>query len=147
MTEQAITLTEAKSIILKMIGLKAWGVKLGIGTYITIEFGKPKENHGEWHLWIYDCSWQIAKGTKILTNSNAPRLEMESQVQLFESLILKDIRIEDKSWNTIFEFENALSLKVIASVLAKGETFMIFVPDERVISFGPASNLTVESDP
>lgn len=58
-----------------MLGLPAWGVKQGHGSFLTFEFGEPTlEVHerqssdgglrrsayvrGKWHLWIYCCHWK-----------------------------------------------------------------------------------------
>jgi hypothetical protein len=59
-----------------MIGLPAWGVKKGYGSFVTFEFGEPKLHvherrlesgrlrryafvEGRWHVWIYCCHWRI----------------------------------------------------------------------------------------
>ena len=58
-----------------MLGLPAWGVKQGHGSFLTFEFGPPKLEvterlspekglrrsayvQGQWHLWIYCCHWR-----------------------------------------------------------------------------------------
>lgn len=58
-----------------MLGLPAWGVTQGHGSFLTFDFGAPKLEvaerhsaekglrrtafvHGEWHLWIYCCHWR-----------------------------------------------------------------------------------------
>ena len=58
-----------------MLGLPAWGVKQGHGSFLTFEFGEPalevtewksaEKNlrrlafvQGRWHLWIYCCNWR-----------------------------------------------------------------------------------------
>lgn len=58
-----------------MIGLPAWGVRQGHGSFLTFEFGEPKLEvsereskrglvrsayvQGFWHLWIYCCHWRV----------------------------------------------------------------------------------------
>ena len=62
-----------------LLGLPAWGVKQGHGSFLTFEFGQPKLEvgkprqsdergsrrtayvHGEWHLWIYCCNWRASQ--------------------------------------------------------------------------------------
>jgi hypothetical protein len=63
------------TFIKPVLGLPAWGVKQGHGSFLTFEFGPPKlevtERHspekglrrsayvqGQWHLWIYCCHWR-----------------------------------------------------------------------------------------
>jgi hypothetical protein len=67
-----------------ILGLPAWGVKHGHGSFLTFEFGQPilkgEERrqshdgrlrrsalvHGEWHLWIYCCHWRASEGGRQL---------------------------------------------------------------------------------
>ena len=60
-----------------ILGLAAWDVKQGHGSFLTFEFGQPKLKvverrqsrdgrlsrgafvQGEWHLWIYCCHWRV----------------------------------------------------------------------------------------
>ena len=66
-----------------MLGLPAWNVKQGRGSFLTFEFGEPKLEikaqhsrekgirrsahvHGRWHLWIYCCHWRVLQhGTQL----------------------------------------------------------------------------------
>ena len=66
-----------------MLGLPAWNVQQGHGSFLTFEFGEPElkinERHapekgirrtawvqGQWHLWIYCCNWRVRQhGTQI----------------------------------------------------------------------------------
>lgn len=73
-----------------ILGLPAWGVKQGHGSFLTFEFGQPKLEvgeprqskelglrrtayvQGEWHLWIYCCSWRaLHEGTQIASSDDA----------------------------------------------------------------------------
>jgi hypothetical protein len=57
----SITTTDIRKIqgkIKPLLGTKAWGVSLGVGSFITFEFGEKRIKrfknreyiHGEWHL-------------------------------------------------------------------------------------------------
>lgn len=45
--------------------MKAWGARLGVGSFVTIEFGEEvkeqpsSKTHGEWHLWVYMATWDV----------------------------------------------------------------------------------------
>lgn len=72
-----------------MLGLPAWNVKQGHGSFLTFEFGEPKleieERHspekgirrsahvrGQWHLWIYCCHWRVLQhGTQLAWSEDA----------------------------------------------------------------------------
>jgi len=78
-----------EAVFAPLLGKPAWHVKKGHGSFITMEFGEPnlkireplqpRENgsevserlsttrkvtvRGEWHLWVYCCHWEIARGS------------------------------------------------------------------------------------
>lgn len=71
-----------------MLGLPAWGVKQGHGSFLTFEFGEPTLHieernspkrgfsrsvyvRGQWYLWIYCCHWRIFQdGTELAWSEN-----------------------------------------------------------------------------
>lgn len=93
-----------------MLGKKAWGVSLGEGSFITIEFGNPvpseseedkKRIHGEWHLWIYCCSWRLEQGEEILTASEDSQSKLEEAFKKLEGLTLYSVELLPPAWDTI----------------------------------------------
>ena len=69
-------IAEIQTRLQGVIGKKAWGVKHGIGTFVTIEFGQPMppkypngKSHGEWHLWVYGGAWRLEKGAQVVVAS------------------------------------------------------------------------------
>lgn len=47
----------------ELAGHAAWGAKIGVGTFITLEFGPPSDaadGHGRYHLWIMYSAWRLA---------------------------------------------------------------------------------------
>lgn len=87
-----------------LFGLPCWNAKPSYGSFMTMEFGEPHLEirepsapkpdasevvrklltrrhvvvHGEWHLWIYCCKWQVLAGKKrrghsaLLSSSKQP---------------------------------------------------------------------------
>jgi hypothetical protein len=68
----------------------AWGVRKGIGSFLTFEFGPPilgiderlwtdpkgrrrrsASVHGTWHLWIEMCDWRISHASTELAHSES----------------------------------------------------------------------------
>src|ERR1700676_478999 len=73
-----------------LIGLPAWFIQRGHGSFLTLEFGAPHLEirepkvvrpdmdervaallrrrqvslGGEWHLWIYCCHWRVLSGSE-----------------------------------------------------------------------------------
>lgn len=80
-------------------GKPAWRVSPGWGSFLTLEFGDPhlevrepvaakgnvservkKERarrrvfiHGDWHLWINCCDWEVTSGGNLVGRSTAAR--------------------------------------------------------------------------
>src|SRR5579863_9314534 len=79
-----------------LLGLHAWGVSHGYGSFVTLEFGNPElrihsarlvpisldgapsktegrvvKPSGQWHLWIYCCEWSISlNGVQLAHNES-----------------------------------------------------------------------------
>lgn len=81
---------ELNSIFLNIKGKIAWDVRIGYGSFITMNFGDPYLDvldvfiddprrhrlatiYGDWHLWIYCANWSICKNGTILANSDDKR--------------------------------------------------------------------------
>ena len=93
---KALVIEEAFS---QLYGKPCWQVKQGYGSFLTFEFGEPHLHirepkpaseqasakvrkllarrqvtiHGDWHLWIYLCDWQILSHGQAIANSESDR--------------------------------------------------------------------------
>ncbi len=62
----------AEILIEELRGQTPWKVSVGVGSMLTLEFGKkdPRQSgtniHGEWHLWLYSCSWRIESEHEVI---------------------------------------------------------------------------------
>jgi hypothetical protein len=89
--------TQIERVVRRLYGKPCWGVKPGFGSFLTLEFGKPNlevreplvaskaaservrqalarrrvQVHGEWHLWIYCCHWEVLSGNKRVGDSSS----------------------------------------------------------------------------
>lgn len=81
-----------QAFIRPMIGLLAWGVRQGHGSFLSFDFGAPKLDvhehgsaetglkrgafvHGQWHLWIYCCHWRATRdGAQLAWSEDSDRL-------------------------------------------------------------------------
>jgi len=81
----------------EIYGMPAWRVSPGWGSFLTLEFGDPhleirepiaaresvservKQDlarrrifiHGDWHLWIYCCDWEVFAGGQLIGQSTS----------------------------------------------------------------------------
>jgi len=63
-----------------IFGTSPWRVKLGVGSFLTFEFGpRIRANHhvhGKWHLWIYLSNWELFHRDRPLVDSDTERRVM-----------------------------------------------------------------------
>src|SRR3954447_11288960 len=80
-----------------LIGQTAWGVRLGEGSFITLEFGKSMppnpegHTHGEWHLWVCCCAWRLERLDQVIVGSDDGRDDLGKAVLILEGLVLNVI--------------------------------------------------------
>lgn len=111
-----------------MLGLPAWGVKQGHGSFLTFEFGEPKLEdeerhsadkglrrsayvHGQWHLWIYCCHWRaIQDGAQLASSDDADTLIGRATATLNGQKLI-DVRVAPDEGRSNFTFDLGGSLE------------------------------------
>lgn len=140
-----IEIQKVQTKIAPIIGLQAWGVSLGTGSFITLEFGKvlspieeAKHQHGEWHLWIYCSVWRLEIGNDMLVGSEDSRPMLESAIKHLEGATLRSVIVTSPAFDTLFEFEASIKLRVFPiSFHDDYEHWMLYTPDGNVLTIGP----------
>ncbi len=145
-----MNIDKIKSKFNSLLGQKAWNVSLGVGSFLTLEFGKPlPEKHGtvygEWHLWVYCCAWRLEEAGKVLVASEDERSKIQSAIMRLEGLTLQFLEIQPPIWDTVFTFENEFILKLFSVHSEEYEHWMLFAPDGNVLTLGPGSEWSYES--
>lgn len=109
---------EIRTILSPILGKKAWGAVLGVGSFLTIEFGNPIKREissnrlqGEWNLWLYGCGWRLEQGETILVGSEGQREKIRSVVEIINGRRLLDIKITGPAFDTTFLFEDDVTIK------------------------------------
>lgn len=133
-------------IIRPLLGHEAWGVKLGVGSFITLEFGKPIINkfgktRGEWLLWIYYCGWYIENPHKNFIGSEDSRERLKYEIAVLEGQRLENVIISPIAFETNFYFSNSIILHTFPlNFIDPYEYWMLYTPNEKVLTIGPAAN-------
>lgn len=143
---------EIQAKVEPLLGQKAWGVSLGFGSFLTLEFGQPlppsKERqkiHGEWHLWLYNCAWRLEEWDKILAASGDERDKIETAIHRLENLTLQSVDLLPPAWDAVFTFEHLVILRLFATYSQDYEHWFLYAPDGNVLAVGPGSFWSYES--
>lgn len=119
-----------EKIVSKIYDLPCWHVQQGQGSFLTFEFGQPhlktreakdtktllhkaEESHsrrrvtirGEWHLWIYDCHWEIYHDTRLAAKSESSSSKIGKALKWLDGQKIINIQINPYSADTVFDFE------------------------------------------
>lgn len=149
----SIDIQEIQSRVAPLVGLRAWGVSLGYGSFITFEFGKRKSGQeyngiqrGEWHLWIYCAVWRLELGSEMIIGSEDPRPLISDSINRLEGAILRSVTISKPTLDTVFMFEPSNKLSVFPiSYHDESEHWMLYTPDGNCLTIGPGVEWSYQS--
>lgn len=136
-----------------IIGKKAWGVSLGIGSFIILKFGAEMQDqldpnwiHGEWQLWITHCAWRLEKGEEVIAGSEDDRGYLKETLHNLEGLVLASTEFTPPAWTTTFTFDGDFTLKLFPHHTKEYNHWMLSFPDGNVLTLGPGTSWWYESD-
>ena len=138
---------QLSAIFRPLIGRKPWQVRLGYGSFITMEFGKKTTDswvtrgkrfstvHGEWHLWIYQCDWKLTKSRKRVASSEDDRDRLGPAVEILQGRTLESVHIYDDSFDTDFLFSGGLTLRCTgySDEDPDEERWLLYMPHHKVL--------------
>lgn len=108
----------------------------GHGSFLTLDFGAlDAENHGEWHLWIYCCYWQITQTGHIFADSESTHDAIQSACSLFVGHSLTHFGIEDEHGVSRLTFASGAELVTQPYDADHLEQWMLFGPNEEVLTY------------
>ena len=148
---------EFDKVIGNLVGEKAWKVQLGYGSFLTFDFGNllpevPNVSieQGEWHLWVYLCSWRIEEEGSFLVGCEDKRSKIAEDIKKIENKTLISFDVSFPTLDATLEFENGIVLKTF-SVISEdndghGIHWMLFQPSRKVLVAGPGSHFKVEEN-
>jgi len=140
-----------------LVDLPSWNVKRGYGTFLTFEFGEPHLEiseprnppqasprmkrllarrrvilHGEWHLWIYCCMWQVSDGARVIGDcSSSSRADRAASFLAGQKLI--SVSMPKRGVRTTFTFDMNGTLET-APYDRSSEQWVLYEPDGRVLT-------------
>ena len=147
------TATNIQQYFRPVVGTQPWRVKLGVGSFLTLEFGlRVKEHghiHGQWHLWIYLSNWVLSHNARQLANSDTDRKVIASAVRRLEEVPLTGVECDSRGKKTTFLFDDFRLVVTPADYLEdvddRDSFWMFFMPKNQVLAAGP-SGVRLEED-
>jgi hypothetical protein len=146
----ALKTTEDRSLTTyfqPVIGQAAWGVALGHGSFVTIEFGPPVtdgKTHGTWHFWVHCCAWRLETPDDVLVYSEDDRSRLEQVLPLLEGAVLEGVEINLPGGDTVLQFGGRLLLRLMPIYAETYEHWFLYTPEGVLVS-GPGTNWQFES--
>ena len=135
-----ITLADFDRFTSGLIGLPAWGVELGDGSFVTVNFGAPSAQDpkcGEFFLWVYYTAWRIEDPERIVGCYGDEREEMQAAVARLEGKRLLSIEVEGLSLSARFEFDDGLVLRTFSIYTTATEHWALQIPSGQWAVAGP----------
>ena len=155
-----ITMDEVNSLLEQWIGQKAQNARIGVGTFLLIDFGqlttemlpptrlRPQEKiiqKGEWFLWIYQCMWRVIYKERIIVSSLAEtKEEMQCVVEKINHSKLEAVEITQPFFDAKFTFSNGYIIETF-SIEDNDDYWMLKVPDGSYLTFRANSEIKYES--
>jgi hypothetical protein len=133
------------------IGEAAWNVALGMGSFLTLEFGAAGLEssaasgtvHGTYHFWVYCCAWRIETLDDVLAYSEDDRSRLEKVVGVLEGEILEQVEIHFPSGDTVLHFSGRLILRLMPIHAERHEHWLFYMPEGTLV-FGPGRDWQFE---
>jgi hypothetical protein len=144
-----------------LIGLPAWFVRKGQGSFLTLEFGKPHlrirepieaspeaservrrslaRRHvapaGEWHLWIYCCHWVVLSGEAEISSSESSDRKIRSAVQELDGQRLVAVAVDPTKGTSAFRFDLGVSIQTQPDGHDIDEQWMLYMKSGDVFTY------------
>jgi hypothetical protein len=136
-----------------LVGQAAWGVALGEGSFVTIEFGEvvspessAEKAHGTWHLWVYCCAWRLETQDDVLAYSEDDRGRLAEVVKSLEGQVLEGMAIDFPGGDTVLRFSGGLVLRLMPIYAEDYEHWILYMPEGSLV-FGPGTRWGFEVEP
>jgi hypothetical protein len=149
---------QIEKVVRRLYGKPCWGVNPGVGSFLTLEFGKPNlevrepivaskgasarareklarrevQVHGEWHLWIYCCNWEVLSGSKRIGDSST-KSKVRRAAEFLNGQKLTGFSISPREVSCVFEFDLGASLKT-QPYDKEGEQWLLYGPPHKILT-------------
>jgi hypothetical protein len=139
------TATDIRQYFGSLLHARPWKAKLGVGSFLTFEFGRRVRDHGhvhgEWHLWVYQSNWVLLHGDRQLANSDSDRRVISVSIRRLEEAALTDVLFEPQDLKTTFVFDDFRLVVSPPDYLddadKRDQYWLLFMPNNEALTVGP----------
>jgi hypothetical protein len=147
-----------------LLGLPAWSVKRGHGSFVTLEFGNPRLDVrepdrslrivesprterilrrrrvtpvGDWHLWIYLSAWELRQGGETIATWDFDVDSVDAALSELDGQVLKTFDLRPSPFETVFDFDLGGQLVVRpyeSASLDPEELWLLYEPSGEVLT-------------
>lgn len=141
----------------RIYGKPCWKVGAGYGSFLTFEFGRPhlrvrepiavkkrasakvrarltRRNvvvHGDWHLWIYGCEWEVfCRGKRI--GDRSTKTKVRRAIDFLDGQKLTQFSISPRKVECVFRFDLGAVLRT-RPYDHESEQWLLFEPSHKVL--------------
>lgn len=138
------------SLFANLYDKSPWGVRRGVGTFLTMEFGAPESPprgtvaHGEWHLWLYFCDWRLESDPRIVTGSNDEGEVIDAALQDAKLGKLQHVELSQPFKDLVIQFESGHRLRTFSSSSdPTADQWKLYMPDGNCLIVGGSGSAKI----
>ncbi|MCP3928008.1 MAG: hypothetical protein GY705_02770 [Bacteroidetes bacterium] len=151
----------------ELIGTPCWHVKQGFGSFLTFEFGSPKQEiskvfntkssiipathqrtvsiHGDWYLWVYCCGWRIVQENHFVADHESENDKIQIACSSLDGQIIEEIEVDLDTSHTKFFFDLGGYLETGPYDKELNDQWYIYCPDGNVFTLRSDGKFSFQS--
>ena len=133
----------------QVLGLPVWAPAVGVGSFLTIEFGDARINsvgvpQGEFHLWVFGAGWEILEGMRTLASSSDDHAAMVAGARVLDGSSMQGFVFDRERMTLNLQFD-PYELAITPLGDPEMEEWSLYLDDGTVITAGPGEIVTRDS--
>ena len=141
----------------KLYGVPSWHVQQGFGSFLTFDFGTPRQEigsvinpepnrpgsrltrmvtiRGDWHLWIFCCGWRIIQDGSVLATFESSRESISAACAALNGQALSEVGFQSERGECVFRFDLGGMLSTAPYDEDLLEQWILYCPDSYVLTY------------
>ncbi len=149
-----------KQVFAPLLGLPAWSVEKGQGSFLTMEFGEPhlkirepkistsksekvrrlmaRRNVrpcGQWHLFIYCCFWRVMSDGVEIAHCESSNDDIKIAAWHIDGQLLIDVKVDPAKGTSVFTFDQNTMLETWPGDQSDETQWLLYLPSGDVFTY------------